>query len=288
MPPKPPAYQMYAADFDTDTAEFSNAEVGAYQRLLNSEWINGSLPSDPAKLARIAREDLEEFLKLWTTIGAKFHENGNGRLYNRRMEEVRAQQAAWREKSSKGGKASAEKRKNNQQVSKGSTKDQPKDEPTEPPNGNTSVSGFQSSTLTLSLEKKGHPAKKPAGPLGKLLDGDPEFKTAFDRARVYFPKVGDWFGKSFKEYGERAIKENRDELLTTMRAIAEKKQFDGNPWGYATNAFLGIVKDRMLGEQRDEKKLRAVHIRDLYKDFKPRPTGDGENGRKADRNLPKI
>lgn len=48
---------MYAQDFDMDTGSWSCTAVGIYQRLLNYEWVNRSLPNDEEQLARIARID---------------------------------------------------------------------------------------------------------------------------------------------------------------------------------------------------------------------------------------
>ncbi len=62
---KAPAFQMYAQDFDMDTASWSNDEVGIYVRLLNYEWVNGGLPSDLSELSRIAREKKTKFEKKW-------------------------------------------------------------------------------------------------------------------------------------------------------------------------------------------------------------------------------
>lgn len=104
--------------------------------------------------------------------------------------------------------------------------------------------------------------------LAGLLSNDKELKMAFDQARVKFKDIGAWFGKSFNQYGPQAIKQNREELILTLRAIAKKDHFDGDPWGYATKTFLGIVRERMLGEQTKANRPRVAHIRDLYKDYR--------------------
>jgi uncharacterized protein YdaU (DUF1376 family) len=108
---KAPAFQMYAQDFDMDTAAWSNDEVGIYVRLLNYEWVNGGLPNDIQDLARIAREKKIKFEQKWIkNVSRKFQENGHGMLINRRMEEVRQNQLKYSESQSKKGKASAKKR----------------------------------------------------------------------------------------------------------------------------------------------------------------------------------
>ena len=90
---------MYAADFDMDTASWSATEVGIYLRLLLNEWVNGSLPNDTEQLARITRIDRGNFLKCWCrSVKGKFMENSEGKLINRRMEDVREKQTEYREK----------------------------------------------------------------------------------------------------------------------------------------------------------------------------------------------
>lgn len=95
---KAPAYQMYAQDFDMDTASWPNIAVGIYQRLLNYEWVNSGLPKDLRELARIAREKQKKFDQNWNQfINQKFHENGNGLLINNKMENVRQTQVKYSE-----------------------------------------------------------------------------------------------------------------------------------------------------------------------------------------------
>ncbi len=109
---KSPAYPMYAADFDTDTAAWGNREVGAYLRLLNYGWINRGIPDDLVRLAKIAREQPAYFKKrLWPLLSTKFISNGTpDKLFNPRQEIERKKQKEYREKQSKAGKEGADKR----------------------------------------------------------------------------------------------------------------------------------------------------------------------------------
>lgn len=94
---------MYAQDFDMDTASWSNNEIGMYMRLLNYEWVNGSIPSDLEQIARIAREPYSprfhaKFTVKWSrNVAGKFTQNGNGNLINKRMEDVRQNQSKYSE-----------------------------------------------------------------------------------------------------------------------------------------------------------------------------------------------
>lgn len=93
-----PSFQLYAADFYVDTNEWTCEEVGVYVRLLMSEWVNGDLPNNLTKLARIAGFDQKKFQKVAPQVLKKFQVNGNERLINLRLEETRLEQRKHREK----------------------------------------------------------------------------------------------------------------------------------------------------------------------------------------------
>ncbi len=109
---KPPAFPLYASDFDMDTATWENDEIGAYLRLLLYEWVNGALPNDPYKLSKIVRESKKKFTKKWENLSTKFIQNGNGFLINKRMEEVREERSQFIESQREKGIKSAKKRWN--------------------------------------------------------------------------------------------------------------------------------------------------------------------------------
>ena len=115
MAEKPPAFQWYPRDFLTDekVVVMPNSYCGAYVRLMCHEWLEGSLPDDPAMLARLACEPAAAFAPMWELFGSKFtaHPTLYGRLIHPRLQKEREKQAEWRAKSSKGGKASAEARR---------------------------------------------------------------------------------------------------------------------------------------------------------------------------------
>ncbi|REJ83847.1 MAG: DUF1376 domain-containing protein [Acidobacteria bacterium] len=108
-----PAYQLYASDFDADTASLDCAAVGAYLRLLNASWKTGPLPADPAKLSRICREETGRFAAIWSELSSfwvEIEHDGCRRLANRRLERVREDRILYHRRQKKAGKASAKKR----------------------------------------------------------------------------------------------------------------------------------------------------------------------------------
>jgi len=108
---KPPAFQLYAADFDMDTAAWDNEEIGIYLRLLLYQWVNKQLPNDLTALSRIVRLSRTKFEKKWIKISKKFVMNREGFFINLRMEQERNKQQNYIEKQRLKGIKSGEKRR---------------------------------------------------------------------------------------------------------------------------------------------------------------------------------
>ncbi len=110
---KSPAFQFYAKDWlSSSTIALMPPEYeGAYIRLLAYCWDSGdcSLPDDDELLSRLSRL-FEGWFKGGSTVVRKCfipHPNRAGFLTNKRLLEEAQKQAAWREKSAKGGKKSS-------------------------------------------------------------------------------------------------------------------------------------------------------------------------------------
>lgn len=100
---KSPAFQLYAADFYMDTSGWTNEEIGIYLRLLLTEWINGPLPNDHTKLAKIAQISQKKFKNSFKIISKKFIQDGNGNLFNKRLEDEREKQRKYRDAKQSSG-----------------------------------------------------------------------------------------------------------------------------------------------------------------------------------------
>jgi uncharacterized protein YdaU (DUF1376 family) len=119
---KAPAFQLYAADFYMDTVGWTATEVGAYFRLLLHEWVDGPLPDDIMRLARIAGVDHKTMGKFWAlSVGKKFVKTGIGTWENSRLEQTRLEQEEYKQKLMKSGrlgglKTQEEKRKSSSEA----------------------------------------------------------------------------------------------------------------------------------------------------------------------------
>lgn len=103
---KPPAFQLYVQDFLVGCMQMTGKEIGAYILLLCFQWDKNGLENDPEDLKGIGKCDQETINK----IIKKFKTCADGKLRNRRLEKIRAEQIANREQKSKAGIAGNEKR----------------------------------------------------------------------------------------------------------------------------------------------------------------------------------
>jgi len=94
---------IWAGDFMSLTATWTGEEAALYLLLLTYEWGSGPLPSDPKKLAQIARYPQKAFDRLWVRVRTRFTENPDG-LIDPDLEERRAESLALRDKHREGGR----------------------------------------------------------------------------------------------------------------------------------------------------------------------------------------
>src|SRR6185369_15472832 len=60
-----PYYPFYVDAFDEGVLSMNLAEVGLYILALGHSWKHGSIPDDPAELARLIRRKPSEVRKVW-------------------------------------------------------------------------------------------------------------------------------------------------------------------------------------------------------------------------------
>lgn len=104
-----PAFQFYAGDWlrDQTVKLMSLEERGAYITLLASCWVDGSVPNEPAKLARICDCSEDDMNRIWPALRPCFSlkkRNDESRLTNKRLESERNKQRKWRKRQSDSAK----------------------------------------------------------------------------------------------------------------------------------------------------------------------------------------
>lgn len=110
---KPPAFQFYPADWVMSTRTIPAEARGIHIDLLCFAWEEGGLPADLEGMHTFVGLTSRKFMALWDAhLAHRWESDGNGRLLNPRLEEERTKQQKWRQKSAKGGRASAKARGN--------------------------------------------------------------------------------------------------------------------------------------------------------------------------------
>lgn len=100
----PPAFQFYPDDFMAGTINMSDEEKGLYITLLSAQWNLGSLPDDDAELALYSRGN-SDIKKTLARVRKKFVVCPDGKLRNRRLEQVRQKAEDFREHCRQAGKS---------------------------------------------------------------------------------------------------------------------------------------------------------------------------------------
>lgn len=108
-----PAYQWYPKEFlsSSRVARMTLEAEGAYRRLLDYQWMDGSLPDDMDELASLCRVTTSKMRILWRAVGCCFDalDGYPGRLVNPRLEAVRRDMTEFIESKRKAGQAGAAK-----------------------------------------------------------------------------------------------------------------------------------------------------------------------------------
>ena len=111
---KAPAYLWYPKDYlaDSNTVCMTLLEEGAYRRLLDYCWLEGSIPGDMKALGRLCKGlSPEEMAEAWKAIEMCFRKDGD-RYVHPRLDKERKKQEANRLAKSKAGKMGADARYN--------------------------------------------------------------------------------------------------------------------------------------------------------------------------------
>jgi len=110
-----PAFSFYPKDILSDeaAASMTDEELGVYVRLLCHAWLEGSIPADMDRLAKMTRRRRPVFEKLWKAIGLCWRQSDDdpGRLVQGRLEQERVKQRAYSATQSERAKAGVQVRR---------------------------------------------------------------------------------------------------------------------------------------------------------------------------------
>jgi uncharacterized protein YdaU (DUF1376 family) len=101
-----PFMPFYWGDYWRDTAHLSDAEHVSYLRLISHYWQHGSLPTDDARLARIAGRSMADWMQMRPVISEFFQIDWRHKRIDRDLDK----QGAAHEARVMGGKMTAAKR----------------------------------------------------------------------------------------------------------------------------------------------------------------------------------
>ena len=242
---KAPAYQWYVRDYMSDEAValMSYEQQGIYRALLDRQWLEGSIPSDPAQLAAILRVPGAKFLKLWPRVSVKFVECGEGRLQNRRMEREREKLSEFKEAKSRSGSKGAAKRwqKDGSAIDSPLANDSSSSatasttatavksvEPARPERGRGAMGSSYLAASSIAYSHKGHTLSR--GPhydaFLERFDGDPvAFKAWLDGEIDAAYESGLRPGSMFKFIDERWEKRPTGATKQTVETVANLQAF---------------------------------------------------------------
>jgi uncharacterized protein YdaU (DUF1376 family) len=109
-----PYFKCYPSDFLSDPAvlRMSDEELGVYVRLLFISWLDdGRISSDMDELARVLKTTPRRLKRLWPALESRWVGDGNGKLFNPRLEKERKEAEATHQALSEAGRKGAEARK---------------------------------------------------------------------------------------------------------------------------------------------------------------------------------
>lgn len=103
-----PAFQFYPAEFlaDENVVMMSNWDLGCYIKMICYCWREGSIPSEPAKLARLLNEDSSAIAQLSAHVWLCFRTatNDEKRLIHPRLEREKSKQRNYAKERAESGK----------------------------------------------------------------------------------------------------------------------------------------------------------------------------------------
>ena len=254
-----PAFQMYAADLYVDTNEWTCEEVGAYTKLLMSEWANGDIPCAEDRLSRITGQSLRGFRRVAPQVLTKFVPTGTGRMINLRLEETRLNQRNFRKRQQEKANEGAKQRAAAAELL-AEPMAEPSVEPSALPAASPSSSSSSSNIISKDIIEKDilTPEQPPAAvpPIPQEGGKKPKAEIVYDEeTKLAFKAVIDYLNKKTnKNFSWRNVSTQHH----INARIREGRKFEDfqyvinnkvDQWGDDSQMFMYIRPDTLFGSK---------------------------------------
>lgn len=195
-----PAFQFYPKDYvsSANVRMMTYEERGMYVELLCHAWLEGSVPSDTDRIARLLSLPPADFERAWPAIAPCFEARGDGELVNARLERERQNQEAYRETQSENGRKGARARWG-----------PPDGDPNGGANGDPNGDGIARG-MANTMAKNSSPSPSPS-PEVAVVDGDARERAASDviiaanRGMKANAEIGDRFSPIPTGHSSRSV-----------------------------------------------------------------------------------
>jgi len=226
-----------------DTASWDPEQVGVYTRLLFYQWVNGSIPNDLDKIARIAgyhsgRKWQSNLARMWRELCHKFATLPDGNLVNLRLEETRKKQDEFRNKLSESGQLGIEKKKE-MGIFPFKPPLKPGFKPPSKPKSSSSVFSLQS-----SINKDLKPVSLPVDNSRREIETELKNLTEY----LYQSKI---FSNA-PGFKNACLKQNKNPKAIIHALTQIKNNRPKDPWGYGVDILK--VEDGNYNEKEFQSK----------------------------------
>ena len=248
---KRPAYQWNVLDARGDEVFMlmTFEQRGVYRELLDQQWLEGSIPSDPEQLAALLHMPPARFAKVWPLIAGKFRPKDGGRLVNDRLEVYRRELEAWCQKQAINGA------KGGRPKTHGLATGNPRVSQTEPKK--TTMSLSCTSTEKTKEQSSQAPAEKAPSPVREFLGWFQSEYKARRNGAVYFVKW-DAHGAIVK----RLLTTHTSERLKKHAIIllrSNEEWIDGTDRGIEVlSSKVNWLEERLCAWEAEKKAREAV------------------------------
>jgi Arc/MetJ-type ribon-helix-helix transcriptional regulator len=199
-------------------AAMNLAARGLYRELLDYQWMEGSVPDNPATVAALLGRPVDEILSVWEQVRGHFSKLKNGTLRNARMEKIRRVKTGTYASRSDIGRKAVSARWQKQRTS----------------DTNVIRSDTNDRTIERSNERTKNKTPLPPGP---------DFETEWQRLKAAYPKDANLHSQPTESAWVDAVLSATDppKVLTEVHSGLARMKASGTP-----TRFMPTLKDFLL------------------------------------------